>query len=163
MRRDACEAVRLCVEYTIDLVSEANVHGPMRAAMNRTKRHREAAKMWLESAARAQNLWPKPPCTITLTRYGIRRIDGHDGLGRAFKATIDGIACKGTIRRKPLVPGQRPHTRPPGFLLIDDGDPRLTWVLTQQIVPRMEIGPIRGQSRVRIEIEWSDQNEQRSA
>lgn len=136
--------MKLSVEYTIDLVSSANVHGKLRAGMNRTKRHREAAKFWLVAASRNQKLVPQLPCKITLTRYGIKKIDGHDNLTMAWKASVDGIACDGT------------RSRPKGFLEIDDGDPRLTWRYEQFVVPKAFIGRIKGQSRVKIEIEWDE-------
>lgn len=135
--------MKLIVDYAIDLVSTANVSGSMRSKMSRTKRHREAAKFWLMSVSRNQSIVPKLPCRITMTRYGIKSLDS-DNLENAFKATRDGIACAGT------------KTRPVGFIPVDDADPRFTWVCRQELVPRMTIGGLPGQSRVKIEIEWNE-------
>lgn len=134
----------LAVEFTIDLVSGANVRRGAREYMNRVKRHREAAKFWLMSASRNQKKTPQLPCVITLTRYGVKRLDGHENLSMSFKHVVDGIACKPT------------RTRPAGFFEVDDADPRFTWRYAQFKVPRMSIGPVPGQSRVRIELEWKD-------
>jgi crossover junction endodeoxyribonuclease RusA len=55
-----------------------------------------------------------PPITITITRRGGRRMD-DDGLTASAKHVRDGIA---------------------DWLGIDDGDPRLTWVVRQDGAPR---------------------------
>lgn len=65
---------------------------------------------------------PQAPCRITLTRLGGRRLDS-DNLAGAFKHVRDEIARQ---------------------LGIDDGDPRLTWIYSQE--PGGAVG-------IRIEIE----------
>lgn len=134
--------LKLEVEYCIDLVSAANDHGGLRKKMGRTKRHREAARGWLESVSRSRRIFPELPCTITLTRYGTKLLDENSNLGMAFKATMDGIACKPD------------KMRPAGFLQIDDADPRITWICKQEKISRSAIGMVPGQVRVKIEIEW---------
>jgi hypothetical protein len=64
-----------------------------------------------------------PPITITITRRGGRRMD-DDGLTASAKHVRDGIS---------------------DWLGIDDGDPRLTWVVRQDKAPR-------GQHWVDIEV-----------
>jgi hypothetical protein len=134
----------LAVEFVTDLVSSANKHGRWRDYAARVKRHREIAKTSLFAAARNARVTPKLPCTVTMTRMGIRLLDGHENLAMSFKHVVDGIACKPS------------KTRPAGFFEVDDADPRFTWVYKQKTVPRAAIGPILGQSRVRIELQWED-------
>ena len=55
-----------------------------------------------------------PPITVTITRRGGRRMD-DDGLTASAKHVRDGVA---------------------DWLGIDDGDPRLTWIVKQDKAPR---------------------------
>jgi len=68
---------------------------------------------------------------ITVTRISPGTLDKHDNLSGALKAVVDGIADK---------------------LGIKDNDPRVEWRYAQAVCPRREFG-------VRIEMEWTDDNE----
>jgi hypothetical protein len=137
-------AKTLVVEFPLDLVSAANFHGRRRVAIGRVKRHREAGRVNLLAESRRVGLAPRLPCTITITRFGSKKLDGHENLAMACKALVDGIACKPT------------RLRPAGFFEVDDGDERFTWIYRQQIVPKASLGPLPGVVRVRIEIEWQE-------
>lgn len=134
----------LAVEFPIDLPAGCNVRRGAREAIARTKRQREAALWHLTAASRRTGLAPRLPCTVTLTRFSSRKVDGHDGLPNAFKATVDGIACKGS------------RTRPVGFMAVDDADERIGWKYAQQVVPRALLPRVPGQCVVRIEIAWEE-------
>ena len=73
----------------------------------RAKGHREAAFLMLK---RYRRTFHGAILTITLTRIGIRKLDG-DNLQRSFKSTRDGVA---------------------DALGIDDGSDRIEWKYAQE-------------------------------
>ncbi len=100
---------RLVIETPIKLVSEANAREHWAAKLRRKKQQQD--RLWLELVA--LGLSPserrdrfQAGATITLQRIGGREMDRHDNLPRSFKSLVDCIAT---------------------WLMIDDGDPRLTW------------------------------------
>lgn len=96
----------ICLLVPVHIVSEANSREHWRKAAKRKKEHRNAARIALGGNLEIMN----PPCTITLTRIGPRKLD-DDNLASGFKAFRDGIA---------------------DWLGIDDGDKRLTWRYAQR-------------------------------
>lgn len=123
------------VEYKIDLISSANRHGSVRDRMSRTKRHREAAAMWLLAKSREPGIsMPKPPYAVTFTRISHREIHDSDNLAYSFKPTRDGVAL---------------------FLGIDDAI-RLPhrWYYAQELGSKKDLGIVlKDQCVVRIKIE----------
>mgnify|MGYP001559218095 CR=1 FL=1 len=92
----------------IRTVSEANVHGKMRAKMRRVKEQRTVARM-LVGPHVAGDI-PGFPLVVRLTRLGPRSLD-DDNLRSALKAVRDGVTD--------------------GLGLADDSDIRLAWEYDQ--------------------------------
>lgn len=90
----------------IKVVSVANLREHWSTRAKRAKIHRSTAKMMLTQ----WGLHPELPVTVTLTRIGVKTLDG-DNLQGACKAARDGVA---------------------DWLGLDDADPRVTWVYAQQ-------------------------------
>lgn len=89
------------------LVSEANAREHWATRAKRARGHRTMARGTLRLHADPL----PPPCRITITRIGKRRLD-DDNLSGSAKAIRDGVA---------------------DWLRIDDGDERLTWRYRQEI------------------------------
>lgn len=90
--------------------STANEREPWQVRAHRAKREREWVLLKLQSKGRP----PALPVTVELTRHGTRLLD-DDNAVTAMKACRDGVA---------------------DWLGVDDGDPRITWVVKQRKAPK---------------------------
>ena len=73
------------MKYPIKIISEANMREHYMAKARRVKAHRKAGWAIVKSSKATL------PCTVTLTRIGVRKLD-DDNLAGAFKGLRDGIA-----------------------------------------------------------------------
>ena len=89
------------VTLHIRIVSITNVREHWTKRHRRAKEHRKAALLVPKVAL---------PCTVRMTRYGLRLLDS-DNLQSGLKALRDGIAAR---------------------LGVDDADPRVTWEYAQE-------------------------------
>lgn len=116
--------MRIEAQIHVRLVNGANAREHWAVRAKRAKAQRHAAVAALVNYSRMPALLGiDGGVTITITRRGGRRMD-DDGLTISAKHVRDGIA---------------------DWLGIDDGDPRLTWVVRQDKAPR-------GQHWVDIEV-----------
>ena len=120
------------VEYEVPvrLVSESNMREHWAKKATRAKKNRSAAKFWTEQKVRylSDAIKGGAPLKVTITRIAPGKLD-DDNLTGSAKHVRDGIA---------------------DALGIDDGDPRITWVVEQAKFT----GPHRGgySCAVRIEV-----------
>jgi hypothetical protein len=96
----------LRIELPIRLASVSNLREHWSARARRFKSHRETAYL----ALRPYGV-PDPPLQIEITRIAPRKLDS-DNLSSAAKGLRDGIA---------------------DWLGVDDGDPRLEWIYSQEL------------------------------
>ena len=103
------------VEYEVPvrLVSELTMREHWAPKMKRAKKQRSAAKFWTEQKVRYSHMGEfivgGAPLKVTITRIAPGKLD-DDNLTGSAKHVRDGIA---------------------DALGIDDGDPRITWVVEQ--------------------------------
>ena len=103
------------VEYEVPvrLVSESNMREHWAKKAARAKKNRSAAKFWTEQKVRYSHMGEfivgGAPLKVTITRIAPGKLD-DDNLTGSAKHVRDGIA---------------------DALGIDDGDPRITWVVEQ--------------------------------
>jgi hypothetical protein len=104
----------ITAKIPVKLVNALNQREHWAVKAKRAKEQRSSAGWSMFRACKiiARNI--EDPVTITITRRGGRRMD-DDGLTASAKHVRDGIA---------------------DWLGIDDGDPRLTWVVKQDTAPR---------------------------
>lgn len=103
----------------IRTVSEANQREHWAVKAKRKKQQTNLAALVTCSVVSQRWLFARP-ARITLTRYGVRRLDA-DNLAGSFKGIQDGIAAA---------------------LGMDDGDERLTWVYAQEKGNKSRIGVV---------------------
>lgn len=96
--------------------------------MSRKKQQKVTVLVHLmASRVSGKDLGRRRPLRITITRLASMKMDGHDNLPSAFKATVDQV-CR--------------------WLAVDDGDPGLSFVYQQETSR-----PRKAPQGVRIEIE----------
>jgi hypothetical protein len=105
--------MKITAQVPVKLVNGLNTREHHMARHRRAVVQRSAAKLALYKACKLIDFVGEP-VTITITRRGGRRMD-DDGLTASAKHVRDGVA---------------------DWLGIDDGDPRLTWVVKQDGAPR---------------------------
>lgn len=109
----------------IRTVSEANQREHWSVKAKRKKQQTSSVALVTRGELAIRGMWDPGrwdgwPMRITLTRYGVRRLDA-DNLAGAFKGIQDGIAKA---------------------LGVDDGDERLTWVYAQEKSNKLRIGVV---------------------
>ena len=96
----------ISVTAPIATVSETNQREHWAKQYRRRKSQRRTAYFLLSN-----HKPPLPPYIVTVTRISPRKLDGHDNLTSALKATVDGVA---------------------DYLGMDDGDDRIEWRYGQE-------------------------------
>lgn len=118
------EPGRIALLLPILIESEQNRRDYWRTVAKRKKLQREEVR--IEWRRLVGNTQVGLPCTVKLTRYGVRYLDEHENLRSGFKYVVDEIAR---------------------IIGVDDADPRVTWEYAQA-VSEVRI------YKVEIEITW---------
>lgn len=111
----------------VRLVNALNAREHWAVRAKRAKAQRQATKLAMYKACRLIAMDPSTPITVTITRCGGRRMD-DDGLTASAKHVRDGVA---------------------DWLGIDDGSPRITWLVRQDSAPR-------GKHWADVSVQWGD-------
>ena len=106
------DTLALTIRLDLRAVSEANANDALKSKLGRKKRMKQAVFTKLATLA---GVLPQLPITVTLTRFGPKKLDGWDNLRMSFKSVVDTIA---------MVYGPKDH------------DPRYRWKYGQRKAKR---------------------------